>query len=149
MSMIKKILVPTDFSPCSAPAEDAAEELARKLGAALSVLHVIDDTPYLLNDVGGYIPAQELAYAEETAHATLSKRVEQLKQAGCTASSSVAHGSPAQGIVQAAQQLGAELIVMGTHGRRGFRHLLLGSVAERVARSATVPVLMVPGRSNP
>jgi nucleotide-binding universal stress UspA family protein len=144
MSNIKKILVSTDFSMCSAAAEAAAHELARTTGAELLLLHVVDDTPFLLNDVAGYIPAQEIAHAEEVAQAELEQRAASMAQDGVSVSGKVVHGSAAHEIVATAEDSHADLIVMGTHGRRGFRRLLTGSVTERVARTAKVATLTIP-----
>lgn len=144
MSTIKKILVPTDFSACSAAAETAAADLARTTGAELVLLHVLNDIPFLLNDVPGYVPAEEIANAEEAAKVAMQQQAARMVQDGLPVSCRVVHGSAAQSIVTAADDSHANLIVMGTHGRRGFRHMLLGSVAERVARTTKIPAMMVP-----
>ena len=118
--------------------------LGRSRGAELVLLHVVNDMPFLLNDVPGYVPAEEIADAEEAAKVALEQQAARMVQDGLPVSFRVSHGSAAPSIVTAADDNRASLIVMGTHGRRGFRHMVLGSVAERVARSTKVPAMMVP-----
>jgi nucleotide-binding universal stress UspA family protein len=141
--MTKKILCPVDFSPGSSGALAKAEELARALGAELELFHAyllpvqaLPDGPVIVNPA---FVADMTARAERA----LNQEIETLRAHGITASTHVAEGHPAVAIVARAQAIGATMIVMGTHGRSGFRHFLLGSTAERVVRTATVPVLTV------
>src|SRR5262249_54221559 len=132
-----------DFSETSLAAEQQAEALARATGAALVFAHVVDDTPFMLVDSAAYLPPSALEQYEAVARQHLDARVEEAKKTGFAVGGQLLRGRPDQGILNAAQELGVDLIVMGTHGRSGVRHLLLGSVAERVVRSAPIPVMTV------
>lgn len=125
MLTVRELLFATDFSPCSDAAVQVARECARRFSARLHILHVLwagaDRTmPPLLNkladELGGDVPVV----------------------------TAVESGAPAEQIVRYAVRHGIDLIVVGTHGRTGFTRALLGSVAERVARTAPCPVLTVP-----
>ena len=137
-SLITRILVPTDFSRPSEQALHYAHDLAQQFGASLHLLHVVN-RPLL---------AEGLA-----AEAHLSQKFESDKVRGTearlrklapdAASADVVFGYAARAIVERASRLGADLIVMGSHGRAGMPHLMLGSVAEAVVRTARCPVLTV------
>ena len=143
---ITKILVPIDFSPHADRAFGYATALARRLGAELTLVHVVED-PYASGAWGGegYVPnvgelLQELIAGTERQLAEL-KETEAAK--GLTVKTAVVTGRPAQSIVESAASEGCDLIVMGTHGRTGLSHAVMGSVAERVLRKAPCPVLTV------
>lgn len=134
------IIVPTDFSYASDAALGYARMLAARFGASLHLLHVVDE-PGSWSEVYAAIPEIQLRLSADAA-----RRLEAM--AACLppplhATSAVVCGAPVPSIVKAAESRGADLIVMGTHGRRGMGHLLLGSVAERVVRLAPCPVLTV------
>jgi nucleotide-binding universal stress UspA family protein len=146
MLTMKKILVPVDFSETGQAAERAAERLARALGAELVLLHVVDQTPLMMMDGAGvgYVPTDDtLGKLEEAAKQRLEQSVRHASDASIVARARIEHGNPHQEIVRTANEEAADLIVLGTHGRRGFQRFLLGSVAERVVRSASMPVLTV------
>ncbi len=143
MSLFKKILVPLDFSDSSRAAQQRAEELARATGAELLLLHAIDDTPLLLVDAAAYIPAEAFEQYQTAAKQSLDACVQEAQKSGVAVSAQLMRGRPDQTILEAAKKAGADLIVMGTHGRSGVRHLLLGSVAERVVRTSPLPVMTV------
>ena len=147
MIALKKILVATDFSEPSEAALAYGRELARSFGAALTVLHVVGnimvraygiDSGVLLTDPD--VQRQVEADARKQVDAAISDedRV-QLKASGVVLMSS----APSSAIVTYAHESGIDLIVMGTHGRGGFAHLLMGSVSERVVQTAPCPVLTV------
>jgi nucleotide-binding universal stress UspA family protein len=147
MITLQKILVATDFSEPSTAALAYGRELARSFGAALTVLHVVDDTMaraygidggVLLADPGLQLQLEANALTQVDALISDGDR-RQLKAGGAVVSSM----TPAAAIVTYADRLNIDLIVMGTHGRGGFAHLLMGSVAERVVRMAPCPVLTV------
>jgi nucleotide-binding universal stress UspA family protein len=121
---VREILFPTDFSTVSRHAATTAGDIARHFGARVHVLHVSR-------------PGEERAGMLEGAVADLGPRVHAITRP--------AVGSPARTIVQYAAQAKIDLIVMGTHGRTGFSHALLGSVTEAVVRLARCRVLTVPG----
>ena len=134
------IIVPTDFSYASDAALGYARMLATRFGASLHLLHVVDE-PGSWSEVYAALPEIQRRLAADAA-----RRLEAM--AACLpppvrVSSAVVCGAPVPSIVKEAEARGANLIVMGTHGRRGMGHLLLGSVAERVVRLAPCPVLTV------
>ena len=146
-----KIVAATDFSEDSKLALSFAEELARKFSADLVVLHVdqplapVMMTPELgpAMDVGamGRIAEEQRLLAQRE----LDKIAGRLRDSGLKVKSMLKVGSPFLEILHTAQNEGADLIVLGTHGRRGMDRLVLGSVAEGVARAATAPVMLVRG----
>jgi nucleotide-binding universal stress UspA family protein len=143
---IDRILVPTDFSTTADAALDYARVLAARFGAELRLLHVLEDQ-YLGGSFAGevYIPEPSNLRAALTkeAEALLAKRVAPLRRESLQVDAAVVVGRSFRAIVDHADEYGADLIVMGTHGRTGIPHLLLGSVAERIVRTATCPVLTV------
>jgi len=133
----QRILVPIDFSPCSRVALEHAEELARSLRAELILLHT-EEFP----GVGS-----QMNPAHATAARELGRAVQQLRDDQLEARSLLCAGWPAEEILKAATGERVSLIVMGTHGRTGVAHALMGSTAERVVRSAPCPVLTVSQRA--
>lgn len=134
------ILVPTDFSADADYALEYAMTLAGALQARLTLLHVIE--PLVVGSVESqpYPFLQELEDRITQAMAPYHARV---TAAGLACDYSIVHGVPFQTILETARAAHVDLIIMGTHGRTGLRHVLLGSVAERVARFAHCPVLVV------
>ncbi len=140
-SSLKKILVATDFSEGSDAALDQAIELGKQFGASMELVHVRElgggDFPLgLYPDDGSGV----IAYAD----LELARRRDQAVSAGVECHYRCLEGRAAHEIVQRAGETNADLIVIGTHGRRGLSHALLGSVAERVVQHAACPVLTVP-----
>jgi len=150
--LIQKILVPVDFSSCSLQVAGSAAELARQTGAALTLLHVAE-LPEGLSPLapvqrdGAEVQAGDLA--DQGAKTALRPYVLAVRAQGVEPAVVVAHGPVAPLIARQASLEGADLIVMGTHGRAGLSRALLGSVAEEVAHSSTVPVLLVQRRPRP
>jgi nucleotide-binding universal stress UspA family protein len=141
--MIRKLLVPTDFSPPSEAALGYAVGLARDLGATITILHVYQLPNYVFPDGTVLLArAETTAQIAERTDAALERSRRSVGEAVAVATQT-AEGPPAEEIVRAAEAGGYDLIVMGTHGRTGLPHLLLGSVAERVVRTATRPVLTI------
>jgi universal stress protein A len=137
------ILVPTDFSPASERVLAYARALAERFGASLHLLHVVEDPVMAAawSEAYAFDVAGLQARFREEAERRLTEVAASLT--GVTVTTDVLDGSPARTIAAAAGDKGMDLIVMGTHGRSGLSHLLLGSVAERVVRSAPCPVLTV------
>jgi nucleotide-binding universal stress UspA family protein len=136
-----RILCPIDFSDGSRRALDHAVALARWYGGSIAALHVLQPVPYtdpLM--AGGIVFTPE--DVDRTA-ADLARFVAE-EIGGVTIGASVRQGAPAAVIVEQARTLPADLIVLGTHGRSGFERFMLGSVTERVLRTAPCPVLTVP-----
>jgi len=146
MGPIGKILVATDFSPLAIHAQKLAIDLARALGAETTVLHVYSLPTYLFVDGSTYVPPPKVV-AEILADAArgLAVAVDAAAASGVTVSTVSQEGDPKEVIVRYADEHGFDLIVLGTHGRRGLARLALGSVAEHVVRAAKQPVLTVHG----
>jgi universal stress protein A len=150
--VITRILVPTDFGAASNVALDYAITIARRFGASLCLLHVVDD-PYAAPARWGseiYIgcgPALRDALIDE-ASTKLSVLLGRAEAYNVPARSEVRVGWPADVIVAAADAEAVDLIVMGTRGRRGLSHVLIGSVAEKTVREARCPVLAVQGSGS-
>lgn len=147
--MIKHILVATDFSPCAREALDLAVELAQEKRAAVTLLHVFRLPIYVLPE--GTVLSMDAANVELIERSIDDElAAEQKRVAGTgqvTTSERIEAAVIAPAIVERAVKLGCDLIVMGTHGRGGVKRLVLGSVAERVLRSAPCPVLVVRERA--
>ncbi len=140
---IKKILSPVDFSEASAGAARKAEELARSTGAELVLLHVLNEPAFALAEGNAYAPPTLLDDYEAAMRDKLSQFRESFAGSSVRVESKIMRGVPHEAIVHLAEKEHADLIVMSTHGRTGLSHLLLGSVAERVVRTAKMPVLTV------
>ena len=143
MARFQQILVPIDFDRTSTDALEYAVELAAKLGAHVTVLHVLQAPPY-----DPQVPedsAQTDGSLVMEAKRNLSAAVRRARRHGSTISELLRQGLPWEEIQLASVDIGADLIVMGTHGRRGIARLLLGSVAQSVVQTSAVPVLMVRG----
>jgi nucleotide-binding universal stress UspA family protein len=146
--MYQRLVVPLDGSPPAQRAFDEAIGLAREGGGRLLLLHVAQ-IPLAPNFSAGLSSGDDdvIYQALVTAGKDALKTAQAKAEAAGVAAESQLLGPQidaiAPSIIEAAQAWNADLIVMGTHGRRGFDHLMLGSVAERVLRIATVPVLMV------
>jgi universal stress protein A len=144
MISLRRILAPVDFSDCSDKAVAYAAELADKLRAELTVLYVVPDLTLAMPDAVMPVPVAtpDMDDLVKSANESLTKLIADKKMA---ATGVVRIGSAAAEIVDAAKEAAIDLIVIGTHGRGGLAHLLLGSVAEKVVRSAPCPVLTVRG----
>lgn len=145
MPAITRMLVPTDFSPASDIAFHYAVEMAAREGSAMHLLHVIDDSSFATAYPDGFyaeLPTLRAQMIDE-ANGRLREMVATCSAAGLTATAEVVVGRPARAIAEIATTQGTDLVVMGTHGRGGFAHLLLGSVTERVIRAAPCAVLTV------
>ncbi|MFQ5733278.1 MAG: universal stress protein [Planctomycetaceae bacterium] len=141
MITLKTILCPTDFSEPSLAATRYALEFARTFDAALHLLYVIEDPMLFSPAFGGYAPNPDEfeAYAKTGLENWISP-----EDAGAVPIvRRWVHGRPFLGILRDAERHDVDLIVMGTHGRGFLPHILLGSVAERVVREASCPVLTV------
>lgn len=148
--MYKRILVAIDGSETSEHAFDCALQIARSNGAQLQALLVVDN-PILAYDAYGYDPTilRNACIAEgERLMANALARMKQENVDGLTRIVDVAPIGEdiSERIRISANEFNADLLVLGTHGRRGFKRLCLGSVAERVVRGSRIPVLLVPAR---
>lgn len=142
--MFGKILLPTDFSECSAEAADVARSLAERFRSRVVVLHVLDQPATLDPMFRGDIPLELLRsrmeqFAQENMDAFLASHFSGFENFDTM----LAAGIPYREIIGKAREVGAELIVIGTHGHTGVEHVLFGSTAEKVVRMAPCPVLSV------
>jgi nucleotide-binding universal stress UspA family protein len=141
----KNILAAIDDSPQAAAALDLAIELARAVGASLVVVHAID--PALLATASADVMASnaveiELDELQTAGKELLEKAAARAKAAGVEVTTSLRDGFPAPTILDTARRSECDLIVIGTHGRRGVARIFLGSCAESVLRDSPVPVLI-------
>ena len=140
----KRILMPTDFSSCAEKALRYAVGLARVFSSRITVLHVFDDrvvnSLYNLRKLSPEVAREEMLK-------TAKKRMKKLMKAdfvsGLKLQARYAEGFPPRVVQEVAEEIGADLIVMGTHGDTGLAQLLYGSTAEGVVRGAPCPVLTV------
>ena len=146
---IRQILVPVDYSECSSAALAAAGLLAKTLGASLDLVHVWDRPLDLSDDVRVHQPSGEsrslLDMIRENAELELAAFMKEVRiPEGVPVTQRLLAGNPAATILAELSAGHHDLLVIGTHGRTGLRHLLLGSVAEKLVRLSPVPVLTVP-----
>jgi len=139
----KMILCPVDFSKGSASAVEKARELSLAMGADVELLHAYQLPVMALPDGAVTVSPAYVAEMLDRAQQALNAHRDELAVAGVHATTKLLEGNPATVITDRAQELGTPMIIMGTHGRSGFRRFLLGSVSERVVRTATTPVLTV------
>lgn len=143
MPDIKKILCAVDFSDSSRIVAAYAATFARSLGAEVVVLYV---APSLTQYVGFHVPPSSIESfvggIVDGAEQTMEKFIEEHFK-GLAAAGKVTTGYAAEEILTVAQENGADMIVMGTHGRKGIDRILFGSVAEKVVKSAPIPVFTV------
>jgi nucleotide-binding universal stress UspA family protein len=138
----KKILVATDFSDGSDEALDCAIDMAKASSAALEIIHVLElaeefpfGTTYFDADYGALYTNIDRQ---------LTERADRARATGVACDTKIIDGAAATEITRRGRAIDADLIVVGTHGRTGLAHALMGSVAERVVRRASSPVLTVP-----
>ena len=140
---IKRILCPTDFSATAEKALEYAVFLASSHNAELQLLHVVDHLHgfdnYLILSMTPHEIAERM---EKHANENLSDVTNQIKETVKT-EKAVRHGKTSVQIIEMAREMKADLIVMGSHGRTGLSHVIIGSVAEAVVRHACCPVLVV------
>jgi len=145
MNPPSKILVPTDFSPQADAALDYACTLASRLGATVHVLSVVGVPAFGGPELSMSMTSALLEQMRQESHRGLEKLAE--SRPGAIADQLVRTGDARDVIPRTAAEVGADLIVMGTHGRRGISRALLGSVTEYVVRTSDIPVLTVRNRS--
>ncbi len=142
------ILVPTDFSEYANHALDYAIELAKTLQAHLTVLHVLHLSSFALGEAPPTVLDDTLTAMETNAEQQTQMALDRVQQAGIQGESTIVEGTPFQAIIETAESRNVDLIVMGTHGRTGLSHALMGSVAEKVVRLAPCPVLVTRGTTE-
>jgi nucleotide-binding universal stress UspA family protein len=144
---ISRILVATDFSASADAALAYALKLADQVGATVRLVHVFEDPDAsLYSEVYVPMPPEQRAEILADMRRQLTARVTASGHGNIT--TDVLTGAAARTIVEGATEEHCDLIVMGTHGRHGMAHLLMGSVAERVVRTSVCPVLVVPSQAT-
>lgn len=142
---MKHLLVPVDFSDVTAGVVDVAAQLAKSLGAQITLLHVAPGEPEFV----GYEPGPQsvrdnVAREIHEEHRRLQELDKQLEKRGIATKSLLVQGYPIEKILKESERLKADLIVMGSHGHGALRSLLVGSVTDGVLRKSKSPVLIVP-----
>ena len=144
MDKISRILFPTDFSEHSTYARDFAVQRAKDFGASLLILHVIEDPVYPVDVTPfGFSPIEFSRERRDQVDKMMADVVKEIGDAGIEIRTLVTEGKPFMEIIATAREERIDLIVIGTHGRTGLSHVLLGSVTEKVVRKAPCPVLTV------
>ncbi|WP_297444448.1 universal stress protein [Acidiferrobacter sp.] len=149
IDVYKNILVGIDGSNTSALALQEAIKIAKEQSGRLRLVHVIDVFPFTTPDTGLIEDTQLEEALFKAGQAIVEEARDEVQKAGIGVETALPQNLNHEigvVIVEEAKRWGADLIVVGTHGRRGIQHLVLGSVAERVARAATCPLLLVPSR---
>lgn len=145
MAELRRILVPTDFTETSDHALEWALDLAKRLGAAVTVLHAYE-IPIVGFPDGAIIATPEIAgRIADASKAALESVMAKIQNRGVTVDSLLREGVPWEEINAVAEGIDADLVVIGTHGRRGLTRALLGSVAENVVRTAKRPIVTIRG----
>jgi universal stress protein A len=142
--LIRNILCPVDFSPTADHAADYAVALAEQLGASVCFFHAWEIPVYAMPEGALAFGVDVTARVDEAMQKQLDAVVARYANRKLVLRGRVASGAPAFEICRYAVELQADLVVIGTHGRTGLAHVLIGSVAERVVRTSPVPVLAVP-----
>jgi len=146
---IKKILVPVDFSDCSLAGLNYAVRFAKKIGARIIVVNVVDLGPVMMTTgCGHYDSPTYIEAARRRCGDQMQSFLKRVSFNGVSVNTSAVAGFCPTSIYQSAARKGADLIIMSTHGRTGLRHVLVGSVAERTVRYAKCSVLVVPSFSR-
>ena len=140
---IRSILVPIDFSDSARAVIEWAAHLAGEQQSKLVLLHAYHLPVEFQQLEGAYLPPDFWTNVKAEARESLARYETELRENGCSVESVVREGYAATAIVDEANERGADLIVIGTHGLSGLKHMLLGSVAERVVHKAPCPVLTV------
>jgi nucleotide-binding universal stress UspA family protein len=140
---LQNIVVATDFSDIANHALDEAVDLAKRVGGRITLVHSFEIPVYGFPDGLLVAPADVTARIQEGAQKQLEVEVESRKEQGVSITPILRMGTAWDEINAAAAEIGAGIIVVGSHGRRGIARALLGSVAERVLRTASLPVLIV------
>jgi len=143
MRRIARILVAVDFSEHSGRALEMAIDLASQFGAQIDLVHAFDVPVPFVTPYEVAVPDTFMQEAREVAKKKLARELDRVVAAGIEAHSHLTEVPAATAIARVAEEIGADLLVMGTRGNAGLKHVLLGSVAERTLRHSPCPVLTV------
>ncbi|PWW81830.1 MULTISPECIES: universal stress protein [Prosthecochloris] len=141
MIKIRRILCPVDFSEASRKAVRYAHEFAKGMGASLVLLNVVEPRPMAVDMSLSYVPLEE--DLEKAAKEDLEEIIRTEREKGIEVQADVQIGTPSETILEKAEELDVNLIIVGSHGKTGLSRILMGSVAESVVRKAKCPVLIV------
>jgi nucleotide-binding universal stress UspA family protein len=149
-AIVTRILVPIDFGPASEAALQCAEKLAARFGARVALLHVVEfEGAEWCSEPFAHDMPDTVAATRRDADFRLGLLLERLERMEIDATADVVVGDAGRAIAAYARTHDVDLIVMGTHGRCGFAHTMLGSIAERTIRSAPCPVLTLGAQTKP
>ena len=148
MTQFTKILVPLDFSDHSTAAQETAVEIAKTFSAKIWLLHCYQLHPGGVSPYGIAAPASYHDDVRDAVMRQIRECQEKVEAEGVSAEASVSSEFAPQAIIEMAKDISADLIVMGTRGLTGIKHVMLGSVAERTVRSAPCPVLTVKAKEE-
>lgn len=143
MLNLKRILHPTDFSDNSNQALKYACSLATQFGAELHIIHVSQNPALLSSPVNDYLPADYYDRLRQQVNEQLASLPDEVLNFTGSVTRNLCNGVPFVEIIRYAKENAIDMIVMGTHGYSGLKHLIIGSVAENVVRKASCPVLTV------
>ncbi|MDX1271697.1 universal stress protein [Bizionia paragorgiae] len=145
---MKKILVPTDFSPEAENALKVAAQLAKKHNIELSILHIIDLPLQQISELGTPTDLPEAVYFMKLAQKKFEDLLAKDYLQSLTISHSVDFNEISQGILDACKNNSIDLIIMGSHGADGFKEMFIGSTAEKIVRTSIVPVLVIKNKHD-
>jgi nucleotide-binding universal stress UspA family protein len=145
----KKILIAVDNSTCAEKAAKTGYEMAKTFGGEVALVNIIEPMPATMSQDFTIAPVFLESYdnSEENSHVLL-KEIERAYGEGIATTYLSVVDSAAHGIINQAEEWGSDLIVIGTYGRTGLYHFLMGSVAEHVARKSACPVLIIPNKAE-
>jgi nucleotide-binding universal stress UspA family protein len=143
MLQLETLLVPTDFSADAETALNEAISLAKSLGSRIHLIHIYHLPAYAAAPWGYSYPTDLFTEVRQHVAARMAEEQKRVEAEGISTSTEVVEGAPSESIVECAGRIGADLIVMGTRGLTGIKHVVLGSVAERTLRHAPCPVMTV------
>lgn len=141
---IRRILVPTDFSPCARAAWEYAQGLAEQFGSALHLVHVLTPPPFVSDPLGARRLTLQVADLLKESAREVERALDRVPARSSVKGRVVratVTGTPMEAILKYVRKQRIDLVVMGTHGRGPMKRILLGSVAERVVRHSPVPVV--------
>ncbi len=145
---LRRIVIATDFSTAGEHARQVGASLARQLGADVHLVHAFDVPLALVTPYEVAVPDGLIVEARQAARRKLDAALEAIRKQGLTATAHLAEVPAAPAIAEVAREVKADLVVVGTHGRTGLKHVLLGSVAERTLRLAPCAVLTVKAKDH-
>lgn len=140
------IVCAIDFSDSSDRALEHALGMAQRFGGKVVAVHAWQLPVYAVPDGVAVFGPEVVAEITDGLQKQLSKTLEKFRRPGVTLEGKLVAGSPVESVLEAAKELDAEMVVIGTHGRTGVARLVIGSVAERLVRLATIPVVVVPSK---